>query len=173
MHYQPPVYTPALVSPCFTPRQNCRGDILRLIYSAKKTIRVQGYFFTSYKMANALVKMKNRGIDVKVILDKSQFQCGQRSQRTMLIKGGVAIWEDFKPNIAHNKIIIVDGETVETGSYNFTPSAQFYNAENIVLIKSPKIAQSYLKNWRWRQSLSKPIHDLRCQKPIAAKKSTK
>jgi phosphatidylserine/phosphatidylglycerophosphate/cardiolipin synthase-like enzyme len=41
----------------------------------------------------------------------------------------------------HNKVLVVD-DTVITGSYNFSRSAQF-NAENILFIESPALAETY------------------------------
>lgn len=142
------------VSVCFTPRQECEGELLQLINSAKHTIRMQTYSFTLYKVAHALVKMKQKGVDVQVIMDKSQFQCGQFSQASYLRQHGISVFDDDVLNIAHNKIIIVDGEYVETGSFNYTSSAEHYNAENMVFIDSAEIARQYLDNWQWRQSQS-------------------
>src|SRR5437667_9943311 len=44
-------------------------------------------------------------------------------------------------NFMHNKILVID-DTVITGSYNFSLSAQF-NAENILFIESAPLAQAY------------------------------
>ena len=41
----------------------------------------------------------------------------------------------------HNKVLVID-DTVITGSYNFSRSAQF-NAENILFIESPPLAEAY------------------------------
>ena len=142
------------VSVCFTPRQDCGSELLRLINSAKHSIRMQTYSFTLYKVAHALVMMKQQGVDVQVIMDKSQFQCGQFSQASYLMQQGIAVFDDDSLNIAHNKIIIVDGERVETGSFNYTSSAEHYNAENMVFIDSSDIASQYLNNWQWRRDQS-------------------
>jgi phosphatidylserine/phosphatidylglycerophosphate/cardiolipin synthase-like enzyme len=44
-------------------------------------------------------------------------------------------------NFMHNKVLVID-DTVITGSYNFSRSAQF-NAENILFIESALLAQAY------------------------------
>jgi phosphatidylserine/phosphatidylglycerophosphate/cardiolipin synthase-like enzyme len=41
----------------------------------------------------------------------------------------------------HNKVLVID-DTVITGSYNFSRSAQF-NAENILFIESAALAEAY------------------------------
>jgi phosphatidylserine/phosphatidylglycerophosphate/cardiolipin synthase-like enzyme len=44
-------------------------------------------------------------------------------------------------NYMHNKVLVID-DTVITGSYNFSRSAQF-NAENILFIESVPLADTY------------------------------
>ena len=51
-------------------------------------------------------------------------------------------------------MIIVDGRHVETGSFNYTASAEKYNSENaIVMWDAPELAAQYQKHWqsRWDQ----------------------
>jgi phosphatidylserine/phosphatidylglycerophosphate/cardiolipin synthase-like enzyme len=50
--------------------------------------------------------------------------------------------------IAHNKVIVIDGETVITGSFNFTKAAEENNAENLLIINDKKLAEQYIKNWQ-------------------------
>lgn len=152
----------SIATVCFTPGENCERHILKLIYAAKHTVRMQSYTFTSYAIAHALVTMKRRGVDVQVIMDKTQFQCQFFSQRNYLIKHGIKVYEDYKPNIAHNKVIIIDGSTVETGSYNYTVSAHKYNAENVLILDDPVLAQRYLQNWQQRLAVSRLVHTTQC-----------
>jgi len=55
---------------------------------------------------------------------------------------------DAQHAIAHNKVIIIDGETVITGSFNFTKAAEEKNAENLLVIRDKKLAERYTKNWQ-------------------------
>ena len=57
------------------------------------------------------------------------------------------VYYDFMHAIAHNKIIIIDGATVLTGSFNFTDAAEKNNAENLLILHSKKLASRYLENW--------------------------
>lgn len=50
-------------------------------------------------------------------------------------------------SINHNKVIIIDGKIVITGSYNFSQAAETKNAENILIIHSPKLAALYEINF--------------------------
>lgn len=150
------------VSICFTPQENCTKEIVQLIHSAKHTINMQGYTFTSVPIARALIAAQYRGVIVHVILDKTQFDCHHFSERLFLLRAHVPVWEDDRLNIAHNKVIIIDHKVVETGSFNFTHMAQFHNAENVVLIPSARIAAMYEKNWMLRRRQSHRVLRFKC-----------
>ena len=60
---------------------------------------------------------------------------------------GIPTFIDFQHAIAHNKIIIIDRETVITGSFNFTKSAEEKNAENLLILRSRELAREYIDNW--------------------------
>ena len=50
--------------------------------------------------------------------------------------------------IAHNKVMVLDKETVITGSFNFTKAAEEKNAENLLILRSKDLAQEYAENWK-------------------------
>jgi len=60
---------------------------------------------------------------------------------------GIPVKIDAVHAIAHNKIVIIDGETVITGSFNFTEAAEENNAENLFAIHDWKLAERYTRNW--------------------------
>ena len=112
----------------------------------RKTIFVQAYSFTSAPIAKALVDAHKRGLDVRVILDKSQ-RGEKYSSADFVIHAGIPVWIDARHAIAHNKIMVIDGEVVITGSFNFTKNAEENNAENLLVIRSPELAAKYASNW--------------------------
>ena len=63
---------------------------------------------------------------------------------------------DANHAIAHNKVIVIDGETVVTGSFNFTKAAQEKNAENVLIIRDPAVAAQYAQNWETHRQHSQP-----------------
>jgi phosphatidylserine/phosphatidylglycerophosphate/cardiolipin synthase-like enzyme len=101
------------------------------------------------------VEAKKRGIDVTAILDKSN-KTEQYSSADFLAHGGVPTYIDSKHAIAHNKIMIIDGETVITGSFNFTKAAQENNAENLLVLRDEKVAEEYEQNWQTHLAHSGP-----------------
>ena len=132
----------------FSPNGGCTQAVVDQLNGAKKQVLVQAYSFTSTPIARALVDAKRRGVDVQVILDKSQR--GERySSATFLANEGVPTYIDAAHKIAHNKVMIIDGQTVITGSFNFTKSAEEGNAENLLVINNaPELAARYSANWK-------------------------
>jgi phosphatidylserine/phosphatidylglycerophosphate/cardiolipin synthase-like enzyme len=130
----------------FSPKGGCTEAIVDEISHAKSEIYVQAYSFTSVSIAKALVDAHKRGIKVEAILDKSQKK-ERYTSATFLANSGIPTYIDSKHAIAHNKIMVIDKETVITGSFNFTKAAEEKNAENILFIKSKELAKIYIDNW--------------------------
>lgn len=143
---------PSDVKVCFTPGERCDQEIVSEINHENKRVWVQAYYLTSRDIINAIINAKERGADVKIILDKSQ----DRGKRISVIKAigrhAIPVWVDNTVSIAHNKVIILGDNEVITGSYNFTLSAQNKNAENMLIIKSPQITAEYVHNFDSRLS---------------------
>ncbi len=95
-----------------------------------------------------------------MIVDKTSARVSKSGSRysaaTYLSNAGVPVWVDVRVSIAHNKVMVIDGATVITGSFNFTASAQSRNAENLLVISDPQLAKLYAKNWERRRAVSVP-----------------
>jgi phosphatidylserine/phosphatidylglycerophosphate/cardiolipin synthase-like enzyme len=116
---------------------------------------VQAYSFTSAPIAKALLDAHKRGVQVQVILDKSQ-RTEKYSSADFLANQGVPTRIDANHAISHNKVMIIDGETIITGSFNFTKAAQENNAENLLIIRDPALAKQYTQNWETHRQHSQP-----------------
>jgi cardiolipin hydrolase len=66
-----------------------------------------------------LVRAKERGVDVRLIADKTT-PCGRSSGIEPLATAGVPIWIDDQARIAHEKAMVIDETVTLTGSYNWT-----------------------------------------------------
>lgn len=148
-----PFFSGATYEVCFTPGENCACQIIQEIKQAKKQILVQAYVFSDLSIAQALIRAKQRGLDVKIILDKSQLK-GKFTLLNFFRKHKISVVIGCLPGIAHNKIIIIDNDTVITGSYNYTRSATKRNAENLLIIKDSGLAKVYMQNWYDQEKLT-------------------
>ena len=131
----------------FSPRGGCTEAVVDEIERAATSIQVQAYSFTSAPIAKALVEAHQRGVQVGVILDESQ-ETEKYSSGDFLLHAGIPTLVDGRHAIAHNKVMILDGNTVITGSFNFTKAAEEKNAENLLIIRSKELAKPYLENWQ-------------------------
>ena len=101
----------------------------------------QAYSFTSPAIAKVLLEAHQRGVNVEVILDKSNLT-EKYSSADFLAHGGIHTLIDAAHAIAHNKIIIIDGAVVITGSFNFATAAEEHNAENLLIIRDGGVAKN-------------------------------
>jgi len=95
-----------------------------------------------YNLANAVIDAHNRGVRVRVYLDKDQKEA-QYSKSRYLTKQGITIHYSSNPYIMHHKFAVMDNEVVITGSYNWTASAGERNNENLLVIRDPPLASRY------------------------------
>ena len=65
----------------------------------------------------------------------------------VLEKAGIPVYIDSDHAVAGNNVMIVDRETVITGSFNFTKQAEEKNAENMLVLRSKALAKVYLNNF--------------------------
>ncbi|SEM43114.1 PLD-like domain-containing protein [Syntrophus gentianae] len=130
----------------FSPNGGCTEAIVQELDRATSEIKVQAYSFTSRPIAKALVDAQKRGVKVDVILDKSN-ATAKYSAADFTAHAGIPTFIDDQHAIAHNKILVIDQQTVITGSFNFTKAAEERNAENLLIIRDRAIAALYLKNW--------------------------
>lgn len=136
---------------CFVPDgPGCETLLVNAIRAARQRVLVQAYVFTSTPIAKALIQAHERGVDVRVILDKSQVS-ERYTSATLFRNAGIPVAIDSKPAIAHNKVMVFDDSAVFTGSFNFTRSAQERNAENGMLVRGDlAVARAYAANWEAR-----------------------
>ena len=102
------------------------------------------YSFTSEEIADALIKRKD--LDIKGIFDSSQ-SSGKFSQFKRLQDFGLNVKKDKNKYKMHHKVFIVDNQTVVTGSFNPTLSADTKNDENLLVIHDRKIADAFLNEF--------------------------
>lgn len=139
----------------FSPKGGCTEAVVRELAAAHGSVLVQAYSFTSSPIAKALVDAHKRGVKIRVILDKSN-RSDKYSSADFLAHADVPTLIDDRHAIAHNKIMIIDDQTVLTGSFNFTKQAEHGNAENLLVIHDPVLAASYAANWRAHAEHSVP-----------------
>jgi phosphatidylserine/phosphatidylglycerophosphate/cardiolipin synthase-like enzyme len=129
--------------------------IIAAIDAAQHQVLMQAYSLTHRRIADALVRARNRGLEVAVIADREQARAYPSILRE-LARAGVPLLLDAQHAASHNKVIIIDTGyancAVITGSFNFTYAAQHRNAENALILRgNPPLCDAYFNNWRRHQ----------------------
>lgn len=137
----------------FSPRGGAEEAIVTEIDHAATEILVQAYTFTNKDIIAALRRAAKAGVAVRLILDKSCASEYEGSQAKAARSIGPT-FIDAEHAIAHNKVMIIDGVRVITGSFNFTNAAEDKNAENLLILDSPELAAIYRDNWKNHQGHS-------------------
>lgn len=138
----------------FSPEGSARQLVINTLNSARHSINLMGYSFTSPEVVKALMAAKRRGVDVRVVLDSKGNQ-GKSSQAAMnlLVNAEIEVRTVDNYKKMHDKTAIIDGVTVQTGSFNYSRAAQS-NSENVVVMRNmPEVAYIYQQHWqvRWEQ----------------------
>jgi phosphatidylserine/phosphatidylglycerophosphate/cardiolipin synthase-like enzyme len=63
-----------------------------------------------------------------------------------MVEAGAVVLIDAKEPIAHEKALVIDGELVEFGSYNFTAQAE-KNREICVVMHDRELARKLAEDW--------------------------
>jgi phosphatidylserine/phosphatidylglycerophosphate/cardiolipin synthase-like enzyme len=136
------------ISIYFSPDGGAQDAIVSHINSARQSIDVQCFHFTAAPLAAALMAAKDRGVDVRVVIDAKAVH-EPACQANALRRHGIPVYVDAQYHTAHNKIMIFDDSAVLTGSYNYTLDSAQRNAENAVFIADkPNISAAYVRNFQ-------------------------
>jgi len=134
----------------FCPEDECKEKVMKHLKSAQKSIYFMTFSFTDKDIANLLIE-KNKELAVRGIMEKKRINMKYNVFK-MLKLGKVDVLLDENPHTFHHKVFIIDNETVITGSYNPTKSADERNDENILIISSKQTAEKYLEEWKQKWS---------------------
>src|SRR5262245_26169523 len=121
-----PIFLPrvALVDDFTSPYGGATTDaVVREVHVAQQLLLLQAYRFTSAPIAKALKDAHKRGVNVLVVLDKSN-KTPKYSAATFLVNVDIQTLIDDQHPIDHNKVIVIDSATIITGSFNFTKAAE-------------------------------------------------
>ncbi len=144
------------IQTCFSPKGKCAQFVIDAVNKAQKSILVQAYYFTSIAIAEALVQAHKDGVNVRMLIDKSQLEY-PRTRVYHMAKAGIPVAVDKVAGSAHSKVMIIDNDYVLTGSFNWTQAAEYRNVENLILIKDRTTNKIYRKAWHLRAKKAVPL----------------
>ncbi len=141
-------------------------DIAAFIEAAiddtSKTVEVALYGMTLPNVARALVRAKNRGVEVRVIINQKHAFVRRSEEIQYLIDNGInlrTIRGLGSYGVMHNKMGIFDNKIMTTGSFNWVISANVANTENIVFSADSKKIRGYSRCFEWMWANSRSLED--------------
>lgn len=130
----------------FSPGDACRNIIINQIMYATSNVSICVFTISDDRITSAIIDAHRRGRNVKVITDNDK-SLDMGSDIAQLAKEGIAVKMDSTPNHMHHKFMVVDDNSLITGSYNWTLSAARYNHENVLLTTEAGLVKSFLKEF--------------------------
>jgi len=128
-------------------QNSIEGRLIDKINAAKTSIHIVSFEFDLTPVAEALIKAKQRGVDVRWVTDdESGLGADEdpgRGQFAMLQKADIEVRSDDRSALMHNKFWIFDNQIAWTGSTNITESGVFEQNNNTIVIHSAEVAAIY------------------------------
>jgi phosphatidylserine/phosphatidylglycerophosphate/cardiolipin synthase-like enzyme len=137
----------------FSPQGHIEETLIRAIQAAKASIEIAMFSFYSQAIADALLDMKNNHpeIRIQIIMDYSQSKMAKLDEwfayhgfDVRLLSGPDGDAGDPMFQKMHNKLMILDGKLLETGSFNYSPNAENNSFENANFITDPTDLAGYV-----------------------------
>ncbi len=126
----------------FSPGEDCRNRLERLVRGAKKSVDVCVFTITDNFLARALVDVHQRGVVVRVITDDDKAE-DRGSDAFDLERAGIPVALDHDPSHMHHKFAIFDRRLLASGSYNWTRSAFSENRENVLVTDDRRLVGGF------------------------------
>ena len=115
--------------------------LIEAVNSAQKSLDIAIYEFDLKESGDAILAAHDRGVQVRIVTDSDTLEEDESLIR--LKKAGLPIVPDERGAIMHDKFVVVDGQAVWTGSWNFTSNDTFRNNNNAIYIRSAQLARNY------------------------------
>ena len=120
------------------------GPLVEAIDAARLSVDLAAYSLTLNSVRAALIHAHQRGVRVRVVMESDNMD---GSDPQALKDAGIPLLGDRREGLMHNKFIIIDNSEVWTGSMNFTDSGAYADNNNLIRIRSVKMAEDYTREF--------------------------
>ncbi|MBW8009967.1 MAG: phospholipase [Chloroflexi bacterium] len=111
------------------------------INAARLSVDVAAYDLNLWSIRNALLNAHQRGVSVRLVAETDNLDNVEIQQ---LIAEGIPLVSDRNSARMHNKFVVIDRFEVWSGSMNFTLNGAYENDNNLIRIRSSRLAEDYL-----------------------------
>ncbi len=124
----------------FSPVDNVMQKIIAEVEGAKSSVKFMAFTYTYNDLAQAMISRQKAGAKVEGVIENRGASQGALPE---LFCANVPVEVDGNKYTMHHKVIIIDDNTVITGSFNFTKTADTANDDNVLIIHSSGVAALY------------------------------
>jgi phosphatidylserine/phosphatidylglycerophosphate/cardiolipin synthase-like enzyme len=114
--------------------------LAQAIREARLSVDAAIYHLNLWSIRDALIAAHQSGVKVRVVMESDNMD---EVEVQDLVAAGIEVIGDRRESLMHNKFVVIDGSQVWTGSLNFTINGAYYNDNNLVCIRSSRLAQNY------------------------------
>lgn len=130
----------------FARSESVADVITRLIRDASGSINAALYRFNHPGLARVLEEAVRRGLRVRLLVDGNKYRESRSTQELLagaIIPFRLGFGREGRGSKMHHKFVILDQQTVLTGSYNWTLESENENHENLLIVRDPLPVQAY------------------------------
>ena len=120
------------------------GPLVDSIDAARLTIDVAIYSINLRTVRDALIRAHERGVQVRMVMESDNMD---RSVPQALIETGIPILGDRREGLMHDKFMVIDRSEVWLGSMNYTFSGAYEDNNDLIRVRSDKMAADYTKEF--------------------------
>ncbi|MEN8172824.1 MAG: phospholipase D-like domain-containing protein [Chloroflexota bacterium] len=124
----------------FTYRGGPDDKLATAIREARFSVDAAIYHINLWSIRDALIAAHNAGVTVRVVAETKNMD---ETEIQELRQAGIPIVEDHRESFMHNKFMVIDNHEVWTSSMNFTVNGAYKNDNNLLRIRSSKLAENY------------------------------
>ncbi len=114
--------------------------LVAAIDAARLSVDMAVYSLSLTSVRDALTRAHQRGVQVRLVMESDNLD---RDVPNSLLANGIDILGDRREGLMHNKFVVIDRAEVWTGSMNLTTSGTYDDNNNLIRIRSTKIAENY------------------------------
>ena len=134
----------------FARSESVADAIMGQLHEASSSIEGALYRFNHPGLAQALEEAVGRGVRVRLVVDGNKYKESRITQELLagaVIPYRLAFGRQGRGTKMHHKFVILDQETVLTGSYNWTHESEDENHENLLIIRDDYSVDAYTQEF--------------------------
>jgi phosphatidylserine/phosphatidylglycerophosphate/cardiolipin synthase-like enzyme len=114
--------------------------LAQAIDDARVSVDMAAYSLSLTSIRDALLRAHDRGINIRIVMESDNMN---KDVPLLLADQGIPMLGDRREGLMHDKFVIIDRAEVWMGSMNFTTPGAYEDNNNLVRIRSTKVAENY------------------------------